>query len=61
MLRSAPYGCAPENGFAPLFRDTGEVFHRGDYNVPRGFSEPVGKFRDLFDQIIGKAKDLSMF
>jgi hypothetical protein len=37
------------------------MFHSGDYNVPRGFSETVGKFRDLFDQIIGKAKDLSMF
>ena len=37
------------------------MFHRGDYNIPRRFSEVVGKLSDLLDQIIGEAKRLCLF
>ncbi len=61
VLRAAPQRCGPEDSFATLFRNTSEVLHRGDYNIPWGLSEAVGKFSDLLDQIIGEAQEFGLF
>ena len=61
MLGAAPHRHRFENSFAALFGDTSEVLHCCDNNIPRRFSELVGKFRDLLDQIIREAKNLSLF
>jgi hypothetical protein len=37
------------------------VFHSSDHDIPGSLSKSVGKFRDLFYQIVRKAKDLDLF